>query len=42
MIFIFGNVQLFVDIFNLYEFQEKQNIDLTWDVEQNVKIDMTI
>ena len=27
MIFIFGNVWLFDDIFNLYEFQEKQNIE---------------
>ena len=27
MIFIFGNVWLFDDIFNLYEFQEKLNIE---------------
>ena len=27
MIFIFGNVWFFDDIFNLYEFQEKQNIE---------------
>ena len=27
MIFIFANVWLFYDIFNLYEFQEKQNIE---------------
>jgi len=27
MIFIFANVWFFDDIFNLYEFQEKQNIE---------------
>ena len=27
MIFIFGNVWFFDNIFNLYEFQEKQNIE---------------
>ena len=30
MIFMFANVWLFDDMFNVYEFQEKQNIEYYW------------
>ena len=30
MIFMFANVQLFDDMFNSYELQEKQNIEYYW------------
>ena len=45
MIFIFANVLFFDDIFNLYEFQEKQNIEYqlgrtakSEDFHYNVKV----
>ena len=30
MIYMFANVWLFDDLFNLYEFQEKQDIEYYW------------
>ena len=30
MIFMFANVWFFYDLFNSYEFQEKQNIEYYW------------
>ena len=30
MVFMFANVWLFDDMFNSYEFQEKQNIEYYW------------
>ena len=42
MISIFANVLFFDDIFNLYEFQEKQNIEYQLGRKQKVKISMKI